>query len=440
MSLKNKGVFKIQHSKQIHNTDDSLADIFHFLDMAVMERMGDGSFQLLGDIPDCLKRFFPEVSRGKKGFRPDEEFPFLENFLFDAEEWWAEENAGKLQSGPWIETDIYGNECEFEAAAISLGKRKVLLIELARYGYEEKQSFMQKSRELSLAYHRLAQTEAELQKSKEIAEAANTKMISSIQYAKMIQESLLPNPENIRSFLPDSFFIWMPRDIVGGDFIFTEYFPSPAGEGVGGFIVAVIDCTGHGVPGAFMTMIASSGMTKIVKDEGCCDPAQILKQLNVFVKKTLQQDTERALSDDGLDATVCLISGLSSGAPDNAQLIFAGAKLPLLHIYDDEIIVVKGDRQSIGYKRSDLEFEFTNHIINIKEGMSFYLFSDGFADQLDEKDERRFGNRRFKNLLKEVMHLPFEKRREILLDAFHTYKGTNEMQDDVTVVGFGFGK
>ena len=279
-----------------------------------------------------------------------------------------------------------------------------------------------------------------LRAAKESSETANEKIMASIQYANIIQRSLLPSPENIKPFLPDSFFIWMPRDIVGGDFIFTEYFPSPAGEGVGGFIVAVIDCTGHGVPGAFMTMIASSGMTKIVKDEGCCDPAQILKQLNVFVKKTLQQDTERALSDDGLDATVCLISGLSSGAPDNAQLIFAGAKLPLLHIYDDEIIVVKGDRQSIGYKRSDLEFEFTNHIINIKEGMSFYLFSDGFADQLDEKDERRFGNRRFKNLLKEVMHLPFEKRREILLDAFHTYKGTNEMQDDVTVVGFGFGK
>ncbi|RLC15049.1 MAG: hypothetical protein DRI57_13485 [Deltaproteobacteria bacterium] len=279
-----------------------------------------------------------------------------------------------------------------------------------------------------------------LRAAKESSETANEKIMASIQYANIIQRSLLPSPENIKPFLPDSFFIWMPRDIVGGDFIFTEYFPSPAGEGVGGFIVAVIDCTGHGVPGAFMTMIASSGMTKIVKDEGCCDPAQILKQLNVFVKKTLQQDTERALSDDGLDATVCLISGLSSGAPDNAQLIFAGAKLPLLHIYDDEIIVVKGDRQSICYKRSDLEFEFTNHIINIKEGMSFYLFSDGFADQLDEKDERRFGNRRFKNLLKEVMHLPFEKRREILLDAFHTYKGTNEMQDDVTVVGFGFGK
>ena len=279
-----------------------------------------------------------------------------------------------------------------------------------------------------------------LRAAKESSETANEKIMASIQYANIIQRSLLPSPENIKPFLPDSFFIWMPRDIVGGDFIFTEYFPSPAGEGVGGFIVAVIDCTGHGVPGAFMTMIASSGMTKIVKDEGCCDPAQILKQLNVFVKKTLQQDMERALSDDGLDATVCLISGLSSGAPDNAQLIFAGAKLPLLHIYDDEIIVVKGDRQSIGYKKSDLEFEFTNHIINIKEGMSFYLFSDGFADQLDEKDERRFGNRRFKNLLKEVMHLPFGKQREILLDAFHTYKGTNEMQDDVTVVGFGFGK
>gem|GEM_PF-3579701 len=445
MSLKNKGVFKIQHSKQIHNTDDSLADIFHFLDMAVMERMGDGSFQLLGDIPDCLKRFFPEVSRGKKGFRPDEEFPFLENFLFDAEEWWAEENAGKLQSGPWIETDIYGNECEFEAAAISLGKRKVLLIELARYGYEEKQSFMQKSRELSLAYHRLAQTEAELQKSKEIAEAANTKMISSIQYAKMIQESLLPNPENIRSFLPDSFFIWMPRDIVGGDFIFTDHVG-------GGIIIAVIDCTGHGVPGAFMTMIASFGLRKIIKDEGWHDPAQILSRLSFIVKTTLQQDTDYALSDDGLDAAICFISDASYPLPaagDKGQqtgswpaghghLTFAGAKLPLICIHNDEISLIKGDRQNLGYKKSDLSFSFTNHTIRMEDGMYFYMFTDGFVDQLGGKQERRFGSRRFRNLLKGNARFPFEKQRERLLEAFNVYKGENERQDDVTVVGFGF--
>ncbi|MDM8551139.1 SpoIIE family protein phosphatase [Desulfobacterales bacterium HSG2] len=423
--------------------EPTLSDFFHVLDMAVMERMDDGSFQLIGGLPDCLKHFFPETLWGEKGFRPDEKFPFLENFLFDAEDCWADGSTEKLKSGPWTETDLLGNDYEFEAVAVSAGKRKLLLIEPARYSYEEKQSVIQKSRELSLAYHRLEQAEAELKKAKETAESANRKIISSIQYAKMIQRSLLPNPENIMSFLPDSFFIWKPRDIVGGDFIFMDYV-------AGGLIIAVIDCTGHGVPGAFMTMIVSFGLRKIIKDEGYHDPARILKRLSFIVKTTLQQDTNYALSDDGLDAAVCFISGQSSvvssqlprttdnpqRTTNNPQLTFAGARLPLFYFYDDEVTVIKGDRQSIGYKKSDVKFDFTNHTVRIRNGISFYMASDGFMDQLDREDRRRFGTRRFRNLIKRYARLPFEKQRDIFLRTFHEHKGENEVQDDVTLVGW----
>ncbi len=449
--------------------ESNIEGLFHHLDMAVMERMNDGSLQLTGDIPECLRRFFPDVPSGMRGFRPEEEFPFLENFLFDAEEWWTTGNTEKLKSGPWIETDPWGNECEFEATALSLGKRKILIIEMARYSYEEKQAFIQKSRELRLAYHHLAKAEAEVKKAKEIAEDANQKLLSSIRYAKTIQRSLLPNPENISHFLPNSFFLWMPRDIVSGDFIFT----ARVGEGV---IVAMIDCTGHGVPGAFMTMIASSGLKQIITDESIYDPADILKRLSAFVKTTLHQDTDYALSDDGLDAAICFVScGLSvAGCPlpvancplpvdsgpfsvakhptDNTlqpatckqqatpytQLIFAGAKQPLIYFHHDELIVIKGDRQSLGYKRSDVNFDYTNHTIPIEKGMSFYMLTDGFADQHGGDESRRFGTRRFRNLLKENAHLPFDKQRERLLQAFHEYKGEKETRDDVTVVGFGF--
>jgi len=427
--------------------DGSLpAEIFLFLDMAVTERDADGSFHLIGEIPQCLKPFFPDVLPGQKGFRPDEKFPFLENFLFDAQEWWSGNRPGKLGSGQWSETDPLGKECEFEASAICLGNRKILVIAPACYSYQEKQAFIQKSRELSLAYHRLAQTEAELSQSKKIAEDANAKIISSIRYAKMIQQSMLPNPENIRYFLPESFFIWMPRDIVGGDFIFTACVRDR-------FIIAVIDCTGHGVPGAFMTMVAGFAMRRIIEDEGGHDPAQILKRLSFLVRTSLQQDTAYSLSDDGLDAAIVSIGlpvagdgsavrrpglPLTSYLEPRTSLIFAGAKLPLYYMDKDEVTVIKGNRKSIGYRRSDPDFNFTDHNVPVRKGMSFYIATDGFTDQLGEKDQRRLGTRRFIALLKEKNSAPFIKQRNRLLRAFYAHKGKNEIQDDVTVVGFCF--
>ena len=291
-------------------------------------------------------------------------------------------------------------------------------------------------------YH---QINLRLNETLDAAEKANRRIIESIRYANMIQCSLLPNPENIKSFLSDSFFIWMPRDIVGGDFIFTN----PSEDG---FILAVIDCTGHGVPGAFMTMITDFGLRKIIRDEGWRDPAQILRRLNFFVKTSLQQDTDYALSDDGLDAAVVCIRMPDSNYPLPAEpltlsdsqplsLTFAGAKLPLFYTCRNEVHVIKGGRQSIGYRRSDLGFNFTNHTIAVEKGMSFYMATDGFADQLGEtagNKVSRLGTRRLRELLKENSPLPFDIQREKMLEAFNIHKGDMERQDDVTMIGFGF--
>ena len=254
-------------------------------------------------------------------------------------------------------------------------------------------------------------------------EAVNKLMMESIQYAKIIQSSLLPNLEQVKINLPNSFFIWKPKDVVGGDMLYIE----PVSDGV---IVAVVDCTGHGVPGAFMTMIVSTNLKRIIREEIYSSPADILKQLNFLVKTSLQQDTEYAKSDDGLDAAICLIK--------SKTLTFAGAKLPLYYIQQGKLTVIKGDRKSLGYKNSDLNFTFTNHIINIETDMSCYLATDGFVDQLGGLKDQMFSTKRFKQLLLENYHYNFSEQEERLLKIFEKYQGDNDRQDDVTVVGFGF--
>lgn len=253
---------------------------------------------------------------------------------------------------------------------------------------------------------------------------ANIKIMGSLRYARRIQESLLPNAAEVRQFLPESFFIWKPRDMVGGDIYYVDAFSD-------GIVVAVMDCTGHGIPGAFMSMIASSFTRRVTRTRGYHDPAEILRQLNSIVKSSLQQDTEYALSDDGLDAAVCFINRRKS------KLTFAGANLPLVYIQNGRLTRIKGDKHSIGYKKSDPDFEFTNHTVPIENDTAFYLASDGFKDQLGGKKQFSFGRRRFEKLLMDNTGLPFGEQADILLREFENYRGEVERVDDITVIGFG---
>ncbi len=263
----------------------------------------------------------------------------------------------------------------------------------------------------------------ELNRSLLEVERANTKLMDSIDYAKVIQRSLLPNMYQVKKHLPGSFFIWMPRDVVGGDIFFFEPFEDC-------FLIGIMDCTGHGVPGAFMTMIASTGLRRITKDEGCLDPAEILKRLNFIVKTSLQQDKEFGLSDDGLDAAICFVN------TKERILSFSGARLPLVTVHNGDTTIIKGDRESIGYKKSDLDFNFTKKIIDIKEGMSFYLYSDGVIDQIGGEKNFGFGHRRFQKVIRESHSISFDLQQKKVMQEFELYKGNNETRDDVTIIGF----
>ncbi len=305
------------------------------------------------------------------------------------------------------------------------------------YKKELEETVKQRTRELSELNKELEQYSltleqkveertAELNRSLAEVERANRKLMDSIDYATVIQRSLLPNMEVVQQNLPDSFFLWMPRDIVGGDIFFTEFFEDS-------FLIGVMDCTGHGVPGAFMTMIASTGLQQITRDEECLDPAEILKRLNFIVKTSLQQDTEFSMSDDGLDAAICFVN------LKEKLLSFSGARLPLLTVHEGNAELIKGDRKSIGYRKSELDYEFSKRIIDIKNGMSFYLFSDGIIDQVGGDKNFGFGNKRFRGMVEEIHDLPFEQQQHYVLNEFNRYKGNNETRDDVTVIGFKAG-
>ena len=275
------------------------------------------------------------------------------------------------------------------------------------------------------------------EREREIAEALNLKLTASIRYASVIQNALLPTLEDIKTCLPDSFLIWMPKDIVGGDMIFFSDYSSQTGtrthDRCSDFLIAVIDCTGHGVPGALLSMLAYSELRRI-SDAGCREPAEILSRLNLSVKTLLKQHAKEAVQDEGMDAAVCFISR------SEGTLIFAGAKLPLIYVRENGLNLIKGDKYSIGYKRSDTGFEFTGHTVRIEENMSVYMASDGFHSQLGGEKKIQFGKKRFRNLLKENAAGPFKEQREVILEAFHSYRGEHEAVDDVTVIGFGFGR
>ncbi|MBU3914466.1 serine/threonine-protein phosphatase, partial [bacterium] len=196
------------------------------------------------------------------------------------------------------------------------------------------------------------------------------------------------------------------------------------------FLAGVIDCTGHGVPGALMTMMASTGLRRITTVDGCRDPAEILRRLNHTIKKSLHQDTEHAISDDGLDASICYIDR------SEKTLTYAGARLPLTYLKDNKIETIKGDHQSIGYRRSDLDFKFVNHTVDIQKEMTFYLYSDGIIDQLGGEKRIPFGRKRLHDLLRKIHNEPFDKQQSMVYQAFEEYKGDEETQDDITVLGF----
>lgn len=254
---------------------------------------------------------------------------------------------------------------------------------------------------------------------------SSRQMMDSMEYAWRIQAAILPTKEETAAITREFFLYHRPKDMLGGDIYWIREMPG------GGFMAALIDCTGHGVPGAIMTMVATTCMDRVVVEKAVREPEEILFTLNGMVQRLLNQHLPDAMTDDGFD--ICVVRA----DPLTRKVVYAGARIDLYLCDGTEVQRVRADKHSIGYRNSDPSFRFTRHEFELGAGTRFYTHTDGFTDQVGEETKMPFGRSRFINFLLETHHLGFAEQRRELMKRFDEFKGQEIQRDDVTVGGFG---
>jgi serine phosphatase RsbU (regulator of sigma subunit) len=253
-------------------------------------------------------------------------------------------------------------------------------------------------------------------------ERINKDITDSIKYALRIQQAILPPLDYIDNVLPDSFVLYLPKSIVSGDF----YWISEKDDTV---MFAAVDCTGHGVPGAFMSFVGYSLLKQAINEQNLAKPSDILNSLSKGINETLRQTNENIAVKDGMDLVLCSLN------KKNLNLQFAGVHNPLYILRNNEILEFKPDKQPIGEPFSDVFSGFTNNEFQLQKEDSIYIFSDGYIDQFGGPDKRKFMSKRFKETLINISALPMSQQKDKLLDIFKNWKEATIQIDDVLVIG-----
>ncbi len=297
--------------------------------------------------------------------------------------------------------------------------------------------------ELQQQHEELLSANEQLQEQHTLLRLAHFDITSSITYAKRIQDTILPNHQDIKRNLGEYFILFKPRDVVSGDFYWLaevqqkSLIPTEAGmlsqkiSTKTVFIVA--DCTGHGVPGAFMSLLGESLLDQIVNQRQVSSPNLILSNLNLALRQQLKQ--KESNNRDGMDLAVCVID------KETRTVEFAAAKRPLIYFKNNELHEINGDDLSIGGSEiaQQKENKFTKHTINIDVQTVFYLFSDGYVDQFGGKDNKKFLIKNFRPLLQKIHTLSMEEQGKILEATLKNWKGKEKQIDDILVAGFRIG-
>lgn len=265
----------------------------------------------------------------------------------------------------------------------------------------------------------LKRVESEIKQQHSIISEKNKHITDSINYAKRIQDAILPTHDTVKSMLPDAFVLYKPKDIVSGDFYWMT-------EKSGKLFFAVVDCTGHGVPGAFVSIIGYNGLYRAVNEFGLIKPSEILDKLNELVEETFEQNNQAQIKD-GMDIALC------SYDHKTGVLEFSGANNPLYIISGGVFTEIKGDKQPIG--AFDHRKKFTNHSVKLKKEDSIYVFSDGYADQFGGILKKKFKYNQFKSILTGMNGTPMTQQREILNKTIIDWMGELEQVDDICVIG-----
>lgn len=263
----------------------------------------------------------------------------------------------------------------------------------------------------------------EVEKQREVLSIKNKSITDSINYAKRIQEAMMPSEYLFKKLLSDSFILYMPKDIVSGDFYWID-------EKRNKVFVAAVDCTGHGVPGAFMSIIGYDLLRSITKERDIENPAQILNQLNRGVSETFRKKREDDEVKDGMDLSLIVID------KHNMTLEYAGAINPVYIVRNKKLIEIKGNRFSVGSSFIEEDFNtFENHQFGVKPGDIVYIFSDGYPDQFGGPNGKKFKYRRFRNLLLKIHQKSLKQQKAILEETINDWKGDLEQVDDILVIG-----
>lgn len=254
-------------------------------------------------------------------------------------------------------------------------------------------------------------------------EQAFSVISGSIDYAANIQRSILPHRDSFSTFFSDHLVIWQPRDRVGGDVYWNRIW----GDGI---LIILADCTGHGVPGAFMTLIATGALDRAQDEVTPGDIAKLLQRMHQLIQLTLGQHTGSGTSDDGLELGAVYIDG------EQSNMTFAGARFSVFATDGTNTTETKGDKTGIGYRGVPYGVEFTTHTIPVGAEFSYYLASDGYTDQVGGEKARMFGKKRFKTELCAMHEKPMEEQARMLLDVLADYQGKQPRRDDVSIIGF----
>lgn len=279
---------------------------------------------------------------------------------------------------------------------------------------EQKQAMLLQSRNLHAANLQVSRQKATI-------EQKNKDIIDSLNYARGMQYAMLPQAEQLKDKLPDAFVWLQPRDIVSGDFFWYDELENK-------LFIAAIDCTGHGVPGAFMSLIADSYLRQLVRSERIFAPELLLDRLRTYVPRVLHQATTE--NQDGMDIGLCIVD------LEQEELQFAGARTNLFYVQNERLYKIKGDRISIGGQVGKKNASFRSHTVKFNRTTRFYLYTDGLKDQFGGPDDKKFGEARINSLLLEVHHLPMSKQRMLIKERMEKWMEGYEQIDDILILGW----
>lgn len=286
----------------------------------------------------------------------------------------------------------------------------------------QNEELIQQKEEIEAQRDRIEETNQSLTSALQIINQKSQKITDSIRYAQRIQQTLLPSKDFIESIFPESFVLFLPKDIVSGDFYWMHkenniiYF-------------AAIDCTGHGVPGAFMSIFAHNILTQAVEELDLPEPYEILNYVSASIRATLRREEQHSNIKDGMDLSLC------SYNQKNKELKFAGVHNSLYIIQNEKLTEYKGDKQPIGEPFEDATQQYQQHVLTIKEPCKIYLFSDGFYDQFGGTEQKKFMTRNFKSLILRIHNHSPKEQLQTLHQTFDEWKGDYEQIDDVLIWG-----